>query len=325
MAAGADIAIVIVAIDRHWLHPCLTTLYERLGEVRADVVVVDSGSTDDVAAYITREFPWARTLKIDNHGFAAGNNRAILTTEAPYVLLLNPDTEVLDGTIAELVRRLDDSPDIGIAGCRQTDADGELWPSMRRFPTAGRQLMEALGSERLPLRASWTGQRELDLPKYASEFDLDWTSGSFMLIRREALDAAGLLDERFFLYSEEVDLARRIKQAGYRVRHFPQVTILHHAGKAGSSVRTETQYAWSFRHYAEKHFDAPQRGLFLAAVALNVARRAGLRVLRGGVPTDEVQLVRVTLRALAGRERPPYEEPPPTALRPRSRSVRTPA
>src|SRR5581483_7981213 len=136
---------------------------------------------------------------------------------------------------------------------------------------------------------------------------LDWTSGSFMLVRREALDSAGWLDERFFIYSEEVDLALRIRQAGWRIRHFPQLTIVHHAGKAGLKPAAAAQYAYSRRLYAAKHFGPLRRRLFLAAAALrSLLRLPAAREAHGRA-----------LRVLLGREGPPYEDPPPTALRPR--------
>ena len=156
-----------------------------------------------------------------NRGFAHANNRGYVTTDARYVLFLNPDTEILQGTFAELVRALDERPSVGLVGVRQVDAENSLAPTIRRFPNALRALGDALASERWPVAAGAFGERVLDTGAYEREVSCDWTSGSFMLARREALESAGLMDERFFIFSEEPDLCYRIKQAGWDVRHFP--------------------------------------------------------------------------------------------------------
>ena len=150
------------------------------------------------------------------------------------MLFLNPDTEILSGTLEDLVRAMDDRPRVGLAGVRQVTADGALYPTIGRFPNALRAIVDTTGLQRL-VGGSWLGSRETDFSRYADEVQCDWTSGSFMLVRREALDSAGTFDERFFLYSEEVDLCRRVKQAGWQVRHLPGFEILHHAEKAGST------------------------------------------------------------------------------------------
>jgi GT2 family glycosyltransferase len=227
------------------------------------------------------------------------------------VVFLNPDTEVVDGTFGELVRIMDARPEIGLAGVRQVTADGVLWPTIRRFPTAGRAFGEALASERWPRRGAWAGERETDLSRYDGEVECDWTSGSFMLVRRDALLAAGLLDERFFIYAEEPDLCRRIKRAGWEVRHLPAMTIVHHAGKGGVRPRMLAQDAYARRQYAAKHFAAPHRTAYLSAVAVRHALRA---VVPGRARAPERAAARLALRTLVGAARPPFGAPPDTAI-----------
>ena len=108
---------------------------------------------------------------------------------------------------------------MGLAGVIQLTPDGEIYPTIRYFPNALRALGQALGSERLPFRAQMLRERDLDLDRYSQVVECDWTSGSFMLARREALQSAGFLDERFFIYSEEPDLCLRMKRAGWKVCH----------------------------------------------------------------------------------------------------------
>jgi GT2 family glycosyltransferase len=232
-----------------------------------------------------------------------------MTCDARYVLFLNPDTEVLSGSFGELVRWLDGRPRVGLVGVRQVTADGELFPTIRRQPNALRALGEALGSEKLGIGRPWLGERELDLARYDLETRCDWTSGSFMLARREAIEAAGFLDERFFIYAEETDLCLRIRGAGWEVWHLPQMTILHHADKVGASPKMEAQGAFARRQYAKKNFSPAHRYSYLAAVFVRHALRAVL--VRD--PARRAA-ARRALSTLLGLSEPPFGSPPPSAV-----------
>ena len=314
-----DLAVVIVSTNEaQWLRRCLPTVFGAADGLDLDVVVVDNGSGDDTRAVVEAEFPRARVVDSENHGFAHANNRALMTVDARFVLFLNPDTEIVEGRFADLLARMEDLPRVGLAGCRQLMPDGELYPSMRRFPTPTRLVCEALGAERWPFRASWTGQRELDEARYAGEFELDWTSGSFMLARREALESAGWLDERFFLYCDDPDLGLRVRRAGWTVRHLPQMCIVHHAEKMGWSARGHAQFAYAYRLYFAKHGGRLERRAAVAAVAAGYGLRALVfPVLRRSEP-DAARAMRAALRTVLGRGGAPYEPPPAVAVRRRS-------
>jgi N-acetylglucosaminyl-diphospho-decaprenol L-rhamnosyltransferase len=317
-----DLAIIIVSANNaSWLEPCLPTVFAHAGAASLDVVVVDNESTDGTRELVESRFPAARVISSRNGGFGYGNNRGFETTTARYALFLNPDTEVIDGTFGELVAMLDDNPGIGLAGVRQVTADGTLWPTIRRFPGVTRALGEALFSERWPMSPAWAGERVLDRDAYERETECDWTSGSFMLARREALLGAGLFDERFFIYSEEPDLCLRIKRAGWQVRHLPQMTIVHHAGKGGVKPRMIAQDAYARKQYAHKHFGLAHRVLYLSALGLrHLIRGAGAR----SGDTDGVarrESARWALHTLLGRAEPPFSAPPPTAVEPSVRGV----
>jgi GT2 family glycosyltransferase len=309
---GIDqLAVIIVSANSApWLRPCLTTLYEHTGGVELDVVVVAAGCTDETISLVEGEFPAARTVSCENRGFGYANNRALRTVDASWVLFLNPDTEFIEGTLAGLVASLRDRPFVGLVGVRQLTPDGQLFPTIRRFPNALRWLGEALGSERFPFHASWLGERELDLAVYGSDTSCDWTTGAFMLARLEALQSAGFFDERFFLYCEETDLCLRIKQAGWGVHHVPDVTILHHANKAGWDVRLEAQAAYAKRQYVEKHFSPAHRLAATGALALGYTLRS---VVANGSPGRQ-ESARIALATLLGRRPPPFGEPPSVAV-----------
>ena len=185
-----------------------------------DVVVVDNESTDGTRELVESRVPGgARGRLARTTGFAHANNRGAETCTARYVLFLNPDTEIVDGTFGELVAALDARPDVGMAGVRQLTGDGTLLPDDPPLPERPARARRGARVRALAACAPrWAGERELDLAVYEHEVECDWTSGSFMFCRREALLSAGLLDERFFIYSEEPDLCLRMKRAGWARR-----------------------------------------------------------------------------------------------------------
>jgi N-acetylglucosaminyl-diphospho-decaprenol L-rhamnosyltransferase len=284
-------------------------------------VVADNQSSDGTRELVEHEFPAVRVVSCENRGFAHANNRGLMTSDARYALFLNPDTEILDGTFEQLVDALDERPEVGLVGVRQMTADDELFPTIRRFPNALRALGEALGSERWGRGIPWLGERDLRMERYDTEVACDWTSGSFMLARREALESAGYMDERSFIYSEEPDLCLRMKTAGWEIRHLPFMTILHHADKAGVNPKMAAQDAVSRVHYARKHFSAPHRAAYLGSLCA----RYTLRLAWPGGDRERRRLTheaaRRSLRVVFGRERPPFGDPPAQAVAIRSRSV----
>jgi N-acetylglucosaminyl-diphospho-decaprenol L-rhamnosyltransferase len=317
MSEMADLAIVVVSTNEaHWLEGCLSSVFDRAGGAKLDVIVVDNSSTDGTRELVESSFPQARVVGSPNQGFAYGNNRGLEQAHARYALLLNPDTEIVEGTFAELVELLDARPQVGLAGVRQVTADGTLWPTIHRFPSATRALGEALFSERWPIHPAWAGERVLDWDAYEREGECDWTSGSFMLVRMEALLGAGLLDERFFIYCEEPDLCLRIKRAGWRVRHLPQMTIVHHAGKGGVRPRMLAQEAYARKQYARKFFSPLYRGLYLSALGVRHLVRAGCARAAGVDAASRREGALRALSTLAGRADPPFGTPPSTAVAP---------
>jgi N-acetylglucosaminyl-diphospho-decaprenol L-rhamnosyltransferase len=310
-----DLAIIIVSTNEgHWLRRCLTTVFAHAGDISLDVVVANNESTDETRD-VVESFAGARVVPCENRGFAHANNRGYMTCDARYALFLNPDTEILHGTFEELVRALDERPEVGLAGVRQVTGDLLLSPTMRRFPNALRALAEAFGSDRVRRDIEWLGERVPTGEAYDRETRCDWTSGSFMLARREALESAGLMDERFFLYSEEPDLSLRLAAAGWETRHLPFMTIVHHAGKAGISPRIEAQDAFARRQYARKHFSPLHRLVYLGAIGLRYVFRLAIGGRSKETRRVRREASRRALRTLVGLERPPYMDPPPQAVR----------
>ncbi len=305
----ADLAVIIVSFNSaRWLVPCLSSVHAHAGNADLEVVVVDNASTDGSAELVEREFPPARVLRIENRGFAYANNRGFEVVQAPFVLFLNPDAEIRAGDFGDLLDIMRSRPTVGLIGCRQVIPDGTLYPTIRRFSTPLRNLLESCGSERFPIRTAWMGERELDSAAYDRETACDWVSGSFMLARREAVREAGLMDERYFLYCEEPDLCKGLKAAGWEVRYVPNMTILHYWGKEGYNERLAAQEAYARRQYLFKHHGPLRRWLTTFALALQYGRRVVIPV---GSP-DQLRArraaSRTALRTLLGLAPPPFGE-----------------
>jgi GT2 family glycosyltransferase len=300
-----DLAVIVVAFNSApYIAACLQSIFAHVGSLRVDVVVVDAGSRDgtrDIVAHL----PDVRLMRCPNRGFAHGNNRGLMTCDARYVLFLNPDTEILEGDLSDLTARMDAQPAVGLAGVRQLDADGRLRMTIRNFPNALRALGDALSAERLPGRPDWLGERKVEPRAYDREQSCDWTCGSFMLARREAIESAGFMDERFFMYSEETDFCRRIRHAGWEVRHVPLMTIRHYGAKVGVEPSIESLSAYSRILYARKHFLRAHRALYIGAVLLRHALRF-VCAWRGELGRRRRAAHWAALRTLLGLSPPPH-------------------
>jgi len=305
MSQGLSLDVVIVSHnDGRWLGACLRSLRERRGDCALKVIVVDNGDGLEDVEPEALEADDVLVVRSRNHGFAAGNNLGVRHGSAPAVLFLNPDTELIRGTLAQLVQHVEERPDVGAVAVRQTTGDGTAYPSLRRFPSVGRVVANALWAERWPVVGRVAGERELRMGRYETIVDCDWTTGAALLVRRSALESAGTFDSRFFMYSEETDLCKRIVDAGWRVMHVPDITVVHHAGKAGVNPVLEAQMAHSRMLYARKHFGRARQSAYLAGLLLHHAVR--VTALRRETTSSSPEASRRCLRVLLGREAPPF-------------------
>ncbi len=222
---------------------CLRSIAAGLGgapgaaDIAYEVIVADNGSTDDSLAMLEREFPWARRLALGcNLGFAAGNNRGLAAARGAYLLLLNPDTEIVGPSIQTMLRCCQAQPDIGLLGPRLRYPDGSAQPSRRRFPTYAVGFFESTILRGVgpagPLLRRYYMQDVAD----DAAHDADWLVGACLLLPRAVWEQVGPLDERFFMYSEELDYAWRVRAAGWRVHYLPQAHVIHYEGASSEQV-----------------------------------------------------------------------------------------
>ena len=248
------LAIVIVNFNgRGHLENCLRSLAAHPPATPHEVVVVDNASTDDSASSVAA-FPFARLLRLPvNRGFSAGNNAGIRATTGELVLLLNNDTIVPEGAIDALVARLDAHPEAAIAGPRLVDDRGEpelsFGPMISPFGELRQKLVTGLHARGVGFASSWV-RRET-----SREHLVDWVSGACLLVRRAVAERVGLLDERFFLYTEDVDFCASVRGAGWTVLFTPVAEIVHLRGRSRATAPRQMNAAYRRSHLAfyEKH------------------------------------------------------------------------
>lgn len=234
-----DVSVVIVSFNtRDVLRECLLSVYREVGSLHAEVIVVDNASTDGSAAMIEQEFPGVALIRSEvNLGFGRANNLGFRSARGRYVVLLNSDAFLTEGSLGRSVAHMDANPNAGLGGARLIGRDGSWQPSARMFPTVLSDLIVLSGlAARFP-RSHFFGRADRTWANQMEAATVDWVPGAYSIIRAEAIAAAGPFDPRFFLYSEEVDLCKRIKQKGYEVWYWPDIAVAHIGGESSRQIR----------------------------------------------------------------------------------------
>ncbi|HTZ48939.1 MAG TPA: glycosyltransferase family 2 protein [Verrucomicrobiae bacterium] len=250
-----DISVVIVSWNaRRYLQECLKSLEDSPANRSMEVIVVDNASTDGSPEMVETEFPWVKLVKADqNLGFAKANNVGIRLSKGRYVSLINSDVKVLPDCLGTLADYLDQHPDIGNVGPRVLNGDLSLQGSCRRFPTLWNNACMAIGLSGAKHRF-FSGEH-MQYFAHDREMDVQVLVGCFWMVRKEAFEKAGLLDEDFFMYAEDVDWCKRCWNAGWRVAFNPSAEAIHYRG--GSSVNDPVRFAVEQQravlHYWAKH------------------------------------------------------------------------
>ena len=262
-----DISIALVNWNnRDYLRQCLESIEAAQLSNRYEIVVADNGSTDGSIEMLDQFFPWVRVVQNgSNVGVARGNNECIRNSSGLFILLLNNDTIVNRASVESMVAFLRTHPQAGAVGGDLLNPDGSLQAGYCRFPTIWEELLLVthVGRRLNPVfpsrRAPWSGAHEVD-----------WLSSASILVRREAIEQIGLIDERYFIYSDETDWQYRLWAAGWKVYHLPGVTTMHFGG--GSFPPGSKRYTLVYRGrmlFAAKHYGRPysclQRTLFASA------------------------------------------------------------
>lgn len=258
-----DVSIIILNYNTKQLTlSAIESVYRSETGYRYEIILVDNASTDGTVEAVRKNYPEVRTIvSPTNVGFSRGNNTGIRQACGRYILLLNSDTIMQPDTLEIMVRFMDEHPNVGASGCKIILPDGQLDKACKRgFPTPSASFYYAFGfSKWFPNNPRFT-QYQLSHLDSDQDYPVDSLVGAFMLVRREAIDQVGLLDEDFFMYGEDIDWCFRIKQAGRQIYYYPYTHIIHYKG--ASSSRKPFKIVYEFhramflfhqKHYKQKY------------------------------------------------------------------------
>jgi len=278
------LSVVIVNYNvQHFLEQCLYSVRKATKGLAVEVWVVDNHSVDGSMEMLKEKFPEVKRIENKkNVGFSAANNQAIKQATGEYVLLLNPDTIVEEETFTKIVSFMDSHPDAGALGVKMIDGTGHfLAESKRALPTPEVAFYKIFGLSALFPKSKRFGKYHLTYLPVDQVNQVDVLSGAFMLLRKAALDKAGLLDEAFFMYGEDIDMSYRITQAGYKNYYYPETRIIHYKGESTkkSSVNYVIIFYNAMRIFANKHFSQKNARLFSFMINMAIFFRASVAIL----------------------------------------------
>lgn len=268
-----DVSIIIVSWNvKDLLKENLQALYASVSDITFEVFVIDNNSADESAEMVREYFPQAHIIaNKDNRGFAKANNQAIEKATGRYVLLLNPDMRVHDTTLQDMVLWMDSNPQAAVAGCHLVDEAGGTVPHVRRFPRLFDQsILITKLSHVFPSLLNGYMMTDFD---YSRESLVDSIRGSFFMIRKNVIEKIGGLDERYFIWFEEVDYCKMVYKAGLEVWYTPDITCIDFIGKSFSQVmgfKKQIMFTDSMQKYFHKWHPGFQSHM------INVLRPIGL-------------------------------------------------
>lgn len=258
-----DLSIIIVSYNtKDLLRNTIKSVIDTVERISYEIIVVDNNSQDGSISMVKEEFPQVILIESgENLGFPKGNNLGIKRAKGRYILLLNSDTVVLHNTLDSCVEYMESNNHIGALGCKILLSSGKLDHACKRgFPTPEASFYYLLKLDKLFPKVKKFGEYRLSCIGEDDESEVDSLTGAFMMVSRKAIEKAGLLDESFFMYGEDLDWCYRIKEKGYKVFYYPKVSIIHYKGASSRKKRWKTLYEFHRamiifynKHYRDKY------------------------------------------------------------------------
>lgn len=273
------LSVIIVNYNvEFYLEQCLLSVEKALVGIDSEIWVVDNNSVDYSIRMLKSKFPNVKLIENKvNSGFAVANNQAIREAKGEYIVLLNPDTIVDEDTFQNTLDYMVKNPDVGGLGVKMLDGKGNfLAESKRGLPTPQVAFFKIFGLAKLFPKSKIFGRYHLGFLDQEKIHEVDVLAGAFMLIPKKVLEEIGLLDERFFMYGEDIDLSYRITKAGYKNIYFPETSIIHFKGE--STKKSSANYVFIFYQamvlFAQKHFSSSHAKLFSFLINTAIYARA---------------------------------------------------
>lgn len=256
-----DLSIVIVSWNtKDILDQCLKSVFDETNGISYEIIVIDNASKDGSCEMVKEKYPDVILIENqDNVGFAAANNIGFTHCKGSYVLLLNSDTIVLNGALQKTLQYADQHPEFGVVSCKILNEDLTLQPNCSMYPSLLNSLFFVTGLYSLFPKSKLFGRAAMTWWNYNDEREVQVLKGCFMLVRKEALEQTGPMDERFFMYSEEVDWCYRFSKAGWKLGFYPDTSIVHLGGVSAAKLGGQRALVKdkSTRRYMKKHWSKP--------------------------------------------------------------------
>ncbi len=279
------LSIIIVNYNvKYFLEQCLFSVKTALKGIESEIFVVDNNSVDGSCQMIREKFREVILIGNDeNKGFSSANNQAIRKAKGEYILILNPDTVVEEGTFTKCIEFMDKNPEAGGLGVKMIDGKGNFLPeSKRALPDPLVAFFKIFGFSKLFPRSKLFSKYHLGHLDPDQTHEIEVLPGAFMFLRKKALDTVGLFDEDFFLYGEDIDLSYRLLQGGFKNYYFPQATIIHYKGESTKkgSLNYVVQFYKAMIIYANKHFSRRNQKIFGSMINLAIYFRAAISLAK---------------------------------------------
>ena len=228
-----DVSIIIVAWNvRQLLYDCLKSVFDQTKEITFEVIYVDNASEDGSVEMVTKEFPEVKIIENEkNEGFIKANNQGIKIAEGRYVLLLNSDTVVLDNAISKTVKFADAHPEAGVIGCKALNPDNTLQRTCFMYPSILNMLLSATYLYKIFPKSKFFGREGMTWWDFNGTREVEAVCGCFSLVRKEAINQVGLMDEMYFVYGDDPDWCYRFRENGWKVMFTPEPEITHYGGQ----------------------------------------------------------------------------------------------
>lgn len=302
-----DVSVIIVSWNtKDILQGCLRSVYKQTQDISFEVIVVDNASSDDSAMMVKEKFPKVILIEnTENRGFAAANNQGMRIAKGRYVLLLNSDTIIIDNALAKIVVFADSHPQAAAVGCRVLNPDKTLQRTCFMFPSILNLLLSSTYLYRIFPKSRFFGRERMTWWDRSDTREIEVVTGCFMLVRREAIEQVGMMDEQFFMYGEETDWCYRFKQTGWEIIFNPTAEIIHLGGQSSKQTQAKmlVQLRLSILRFIKKHYGGLSYKTASLLIVLFFAVRVPVWLTVWGLDNNRRKIAAVKLRAyLSGIE-----------------------
>lgn len=274
--------IIVTWNSGEFIRNCLDSILVSSANSSLEIIAVDNNSSDETAKIVEELYPQVKLIQNKkNLGYAKANNQGIEEAKGEYILLLNPDTQVLEDALSLMYEFMEENPDVGALGPRLLNPDKSVQASCREFPAFSTLIWEFLGLGRLFPRSRVFGRWRMGYFDFDKQREVDQPMGSCLLLRRATLEDVGILDENFAMFFNDVDLCFRIKKGGWRIYFYPEAKVIHHKG--ASTRKAKVRMIWlshlAFYKFFKKHKAGLANRLLLFLFLIPLVFSACVRIL----------------------------------------------